>query len=411
MTFTKLNLIEVHRNPVILHTNTEVILTSNILSYRTKPLWTNPMYIMYRITKMPMYGSLVLHSKHRMHIGHSFTQEDINSNNIIYKLYRRSFSNFTDSVTFSVSAPGCEHLRVNITFTYNSGSELSSKVRAQLKPIQVDEGSKVNITAMNLNLTIDTVKEFTFNITQKPKHGVILVTDKNLPNNSVYFTSQDLLNNAVIYVHDDSESQNDAFKFLALSKENENVQYSGEIYIDILLKNDNSPVRKVDKVLHVVTGGKKLITSDDFSYSDADIDTKPSNIVYSCREVPNGALYRVNGPDEQIFEFNQEDLNNKAILFKHRGESYGKIKFWVSDGQFNVNGYLEVQASNPFIKVLKPRKHVLEQNKSILITSEELQVVTNLNTKDDNIVYEVINRPQYGKIILGNSDQVSLSIL
>lgn len=408
MTFTKLNLVKLHQKHVHLNATTEVILTSNDLLYKTEPLWTNPSSIIYRITKAPLYGYLTSPAKHRMQAGNSFTQEEVNSATIKYRLHRRSYSNITDSVSLTVSARGCEYLTANITLIYHSSSELFSKIRAFIKPLQVEEGSKVNITAANLNLTIDGVQDFTFNITNKPKHGFIQVIDRmKYTNRSDYFTLNELLNGAVVYIHDDTESQSDSFTFLALSNEEENAQYTGKLHIDILLKNDNTPLRNIDRVFHVVTNGKKIITGNDLSYTDADIDTQASKIVYSCREIPNGALYKVNSSsNEEIFEFTQEDINNEMILFKHHGENYGKIKFWVSDGHFNVNGHLEVQASSPFIKVLKPRKIVVEQGKSVFITAEELHVITNLNTKDNNIIYEVVHKPQKGKVVIASNKQV-----
>ena len=78
--------------------------------------------------------------------------------------------------------------------------------------------------------------------------------------NATEFTSSELAAGQVEYTHDDSESQHDAFHFVAMSSEAEDFMYAGTLHIDVVLKNDNAPVRAVDGVFRVVTGGERLLT-------------------------------------------------------------------------------------------------------------------------------------------------------
>ncbi len=42
----------------------------------------------------------------------------------------------------------------------------------------------------------------------------------------------------------------------------------------MILRNDESPTRVVDKVFQVVEGGKRLLTGEDLKFVDLDIDTR-----------------------------------------------------------------------------------------------------------------------------------------
>lgn len=215
-----------------------------------------------------------------------------------------------------------------------------------------------------------------------PRHGKLEVVDefqKVIRVNATYFTSHELNSDFVYYCHDDSESRHDSFHFMALSPEPEDFQYVGVFHIDILLKNDNSPVRVTDGVFHIVHGGSRLITGRDLRYVDADIDTKPSDIIYTTRSIPNGGIYRADNPFEPFAQFTQEDIDKNRVLFKHQGEEYGKVALWISDGLYDSNGVLEIQASPSFIRMLPSNGSIVENGKTVILTSNDLQVSKFLN--------------------------------
>ena len=96
-------------------------------------------------------------------------------------------------------------------------------------------------------------------------------------------------------------------------------QYVGVFHIHVILKNDHTPTQVVDKIFQVVENGQRLLTNQDLLFVDNDIDTLPINIKYSHHALPNGELVRADTPTEPVFEFTQEDLNERRILFKHIG--------------------------------------------------------------------------------------------
>lgn len=347
-------------------------------------------------------------SKYHMRVQDTFSQEDISSNNLRYELFRTSYSMVEDEVLYTVMAPGCKNLTGNLSVVHHPTNETLSKVQALLKRLTVEEGGRINIGSSHLNIWIDFVTDLLFNVTTLPVHGMLQIDRNGSTQNATnFFTLSELRSNQLFYLHDGSETKHDSFTFLAMSP-SEDFQYSGSISIDIILKNDNGPIRTVDKVFHIVVGGKRLLTGDDLRYTDADLDTKSSEIVYTWREIPNGEIYNSSNPTAKLSQFTQDDLDNKRVLFRHKGPEYAKLKLWVTDGQFYTNGVLDVQASAPFIHVFTNRKLVVQQGKSAVINKDHLFYATNLYAFDKDVVYEVIAKPAFGKIVDSESFKVNM---
>ncbi|VVC93817.1 unnamed protein product [Leptidea sinapis] len=413
LTFIKLELYQTTNEELLLNNTREAFISSKHLKFQTRPLMQTADKITFTILKAPKYGILHLSSgKNHLQVPDTFTQQDINTDQLWYRLHRRAYSHIQDEFTFVASAAECENITGVMTIRHAPGPALlehpSGRFHTTLERLQVTEGSRMVIPATHLNFQTDDVTNLVFNITHLPKHGKIEVIGDSLKvvrENTTYFTLQELNFDHVYYAHDDSESKHDSFHFMALSPEPEDFQYVGVFHIDIILKNDNSPLRASEHVFHIVHGGARLITSRDLSYSDADLDTKPSDIVYTVqrfiKDPPNGGIYRADNPSEQIAQFTQDDINKNLVLFKHQGKEYGKLSFWVSDGLFDVNGNLEVQASPPFIRMIPTNGSIVQVGMGVIITSKEMQVDTNMNCLEEDIRYEVIQEPKHGFIEVG----------
>ena len=84
-------------------------------------------------------------------------------------------------------------------------------------------------------------------------------------------------------------------------------QYIAVFHVHVILRNDETPSRAVDKVFHVVEGGQKRLTGDDLRFVDLDVDTRPEDIRYNHRSIPNGELVLVDDPSQPIFHFTQKE--------------------------------------------------------------------------------------------------------
>ena len=219
----------------------------------------------------------------------------------------------------------------------------------------MEEGGRKVITNKYLEIRSLDYNGFMFNVSVPPVHGWLNVLAQNkvdiLRQRTVYFTSTELSEQRLVYHHDDSESRRDSFSFLATKTGGRTFQFSGEFHIHILLRNDQTPTRAVDKVFQVVESGEKILTEKDLLFTDVDIDTRLEDIKFESRATPNGELVYAEDPSKRVSEFTQQDINDRKIMFRHRGSNFGRILIWVNDGQLWVSTELKVRASPPFVKI------------------------------------------------------------
>ncbi|GLH14437.1 Uncharacterized protein GBIM_18836, partial [Gryllus bimaculatus] len=333
--------------------------------------------------------------------GDGFTQQDLEAGRLRYRLHRKAYSHVRERLTSTVGAQDCDTRVGHVSLLHVPSATNRTRCAATLDALQVAEGGRQAVLRSHLHLETAGITELVYNVTHGPHHGRLDVMDVGLVTvlrrATTYFSSRELLTERVFYVHDDSETRRDAFHFVALSSEEEDFQYVGVFHVDVLLKNDNTPVRAV---FHIVSGGEKLLTGRDLRYSDADIDTQPSDIVYTRRGIPNGGIYKASDPTVPLFEFSQDDLDHNRVLFRHEGEEYGKVGLWITDGQFYANGILEVKASPPFVQVANNTGLVVQHGGAAMLTIANLSADTNLNIWDDKLVYEVLEGPHYGHLQL-----------
>ncbi|XP_050314134.1 chondroitin sulfate proteoglycan 4 isoform X2 [Anthonomus grandis grandis] len=400
LTFVECKLLQVSSKILELNSAWETPITTKSLLFETRPTKSSA-FIMYQVLKYPQYGYLFSAvSKYRIKCFDNFTQEDVLSENIRYRLYQKAFSDVSDSIILSVKSPGCGNVTANVTIKYYPSNEDKFKVQVNIKQLDVDEGMSAVIDRSHLYIHANFVSDLIFNVTTPPQHGILqTVVDDRIRNHTKAFSVQQLNENSVFYLHDGSESEQDSFKFMALSNTDETFQYVGQMQINVHLKNDHAPIRVVDKVFQVVVGGEKLLTDKDLKFVDMDLGTPPAGIIYTCREIPNGQFYNLRNQTKNITEFTQEDLDTRNILFKHKGPEYAKVRLWVTDGQFHVNGILEIQASGPFIHIEVNKKIIVESGKSIILTTDHVQYSTNLYTTDSKVTYHITRPPVFGKIV------------
>ncbi|CAG9759266.1 unnamed protein product [Ceutorhynchus assimilis] len=400
LTFVECRLYQVSSKVLELNSAWEASVTTKSLLFETRPTKSSAS-IIFQVIKYPQYGYLFLAvSKYRIKCFDNFTQEDVFSENIRYRLHQKAFSDVTDSIILSVKSPGCGNVTTNVTIKYYPSNEDKFKVQVNIKQLDVEEGTSAVIDRAHLYIHANFVSDLVFNVTSPPENGILQIVDgEKVRNRTRSFTVQQLNDNYLYYSHDGSETEQDSFKFMALSRTDETFQYVGQLFINVHLKNDHSPIRVVDKIFQVVVGGEKLLTNKDLKYIDLDIGTPTSGIIYTCREIQNGQFFNIKDLSRNITEFSQDDLDNKLILFKHKGPEYAKIRLWVTDGQFHVNGNLEIQASGPFIHVEMDKKVIVESGKSTFLTTEHIHYSTNLRTTDSKVFYEVTGGMTFGKLV------------
>lgn len=208
-----------------------------------------------------------------------------------------------------------------------------------------------------------------------------------------------------MYIHDDSETTHDKFNFIASTSqgfkssitEDDIGAKEGIFNISVQLLNDQKPKRIIDQVFHVVRDGQKLLTIEDLCYHDPDSDFDDGQLIYTRRGIPIGDLVLVNDTTHRLFQFRQKDLEEKRVLFIHKGVSTGRFVLFVSDGKHFVSGLLDISAHDPFLKVGNNTGLLVQKGQSVAILTSNFSIISNLDIRDDQeVIFKLDEAPRYG---------------
>jgi len=151
-----------------------------------------------------------------------------------------------------ISKSGGVHLQAKILFFILG----DTNVDITLERLEVEEGSRRTISKRYLFIRAAGHHHFIFNVTKSPHHGQIDVLSTNKVDvdrpRATYFTSEEISEERIVYKHDDSESRRDTFHFL-VSSDRHDFQYVGVFHIHVILRNDQTPTRVIDKEFQVIT--------------------------------------------------------------------------------------------------------------------------------------------------------------
>ncbi|XP_076857171.1 chondroitin sulfate proteoglycan 4 [Brachyhypopomus gauderio] len=363
----------------------------------------------FRLLSSPNKGILLL-NKQELEENSSFSQMDITNMKVEYQLVDRPTEDTSDNFEFQVFTKYAHS--TNHIFTINIKADINS-IFIKNKGLSLLEGESKLITKDELFAETLSTKEMYYTVTKSPKNGKLARI--NLSNSSkefdklVSFTYQDILEERLMYVHDNSETTHDQFSFIAstspLAKisvnEDEVGSKEGLFNISIQLLNDEKPVRTVDKVFHVVRDGQKLLTVDDLCYHDGDSDFSDGQLIYTRRGIPVGDLVLVNDTSHKLYQFRQEDLEQKRVLFIHRGASSGRFVFFVSDGKHYVSSLLDISTQDPYLKVANNTGLLVQKGHAKTFSNANFSVISNLDIREDSeITFEIHDGPKHGGLFL-----------
>ena len=346
-----------------------------------------------------------------------FTQADIDNKMIYYKLRESSFDkvqDFADIRVHSLST-SAKILRFWIEFV-----PMKSDVRFTNNGLQdVIEGGQKTIDRRSLYIQTDAFSVFEYTVISPPQHGKLQFVDSRssivLETGVVKFTNEDIKDLKLVYKHDDTETDKDSFSFMAIPLRERNVpsqseipEFTGTFEIHMLMRNDNPPVRLIDKVFKVVREKEKLITIEDLAFTDPDINYDQNELKYRLERIANGEIiYVVN--KSKIEEFKQKDIIDKKVMFKHHGEIHGRAVLIVTDGQFYMTSSFEVQAGDPFIQIITNTGAIVRRDQHVEITTGNLSVETNVNVDDEGLRFVLIEEPRQGHLEIGNREVIEFT--
>lgn len=282
----------------------------------TKGVKLNESDLHFRILTVPRKGRLFLHNE-ALQKNSTFSQKNITDGLLKYELLNRLHNDTRDVLSFQVFSTHASSTAYD--FRINIKAE-SSTIAVVNKGLSILEGGSKVINSEILFTHAAGNQEVQYSITARPQHGQIrrinLSNSTSINDNMVTFTNQDIMEQRIMYVHDDSETKQDSFTFQILvykphkqtvKKEDRNAA-EHTFNISVQLVNDQRPLRVVDKVFHVARDSQRLVTLSDLCYRDDDSDFEDSWLVYTRRGIPMGELVLASDTSHKLYEFTQRDL-------------------------------------------------------------------------------------------------------
>lgn len=359
-----------------------------------------PKKIKYVLVKPPTLGSLLL-SDQELGEGDIFTQKDILDNAVSYRVRVRRAVDTTDQFQFKVFAED-QHSPL-YTFPINVIASADTPVLTNERLV-VLQGSEHTISKNFLWLQSPDSTDFVYRIIQEPKHGRLMRdSPPGMPRFEGairVFSNEDLQLGRLIYKHDGSKSRTDEFHFSANNQKADDT-LSDVFRISINSKNEHAPVRIVDKVFNLIRNGQRLLTTDVIQFKDDDSGFNDSQIVYAREGILSGDIVSTSNPSQPLFRFTQADLQDKKVLFIHRGADRERFPLQVSDGVHKTTALLQIQAGEPYLRVVNNTIIVIDLGSTKTLNTTLLSAESNMDIRDDSeIKFQITSPPRDGRIIV-----------
>ncbi|XP_045921927.1 chondroitin sulfate proteoglycan 4-like [Micropterus dolomieu] len=384
----------------------------------SKGVKLNESDLYFRLLTVPKKGQLFLNNR-VLQRNSTFSQKNITDGLVKYGLLNRLHDDTRDTFSFQVFSTLANS--TSYDFRINIKAE-STAIDVVNKGLSILEGGSKVINKDILFTHTASNREVHYNITVSPRHGQIrkinLSNSTSINDNVVTFTNQDIIRERIMYVHDDSETKQDSFTFQIVvyklhkhtSKKEDRNTAEHTFNISVQLVNDQRPVRVVDKVFHVARDGQRLVTLNDLCYQDDDSDFQDSWLVYTRRGIPMGELVLASDTSHKLYEFTQRDLEQKKVLFVHRGVSFGRFVLFVSDGKHYVSTLLEVIAQDPYLQAENNTGLTVQRGGITALTSANLSIFSNLDIRDPReVTFEVFLPPKHGVLCFNGGDRETVT--
>lgn len=363
----------------------------------------------YVILKSPDKGKLMVVDE-VLRAGSSFTQEDLKQEGLTYVATIRNTEETQDSFQFQVFV-GDQHSPI---YTYPILIGIDPDVPILMsRALVVVEGGTQTITKDQLLTMGQSTTAFVYNITHGPQHGK-LITQPSTKEPVTIFTNDDILQERLMYEHDDTETLEDKISFVVVEQFEDagpeaNVIH-GTLKIYITPINDQPPVRVVNKTFNVTLHGQHLLTTAELCFHDADSDFDDSQLIYTKWGISNGNIVSADDTAHELSRFSQDDMEKKLVLFKHHGAHQGNFQLQVSDGVHQTEAVLEVHALEPYLEIVNNSIFLIQQGQESNIHGYFLNVETNMDIwSEAEIKYQVTDPPKHGKILVNGEPNLTFS--
>lgn len=120
-----------------------------------------------------------------------------------------------------------------------------------------------------------------------------------------------------------------------------------------------------------------------------------------------GHLEKINQPGITLTSFTQQDINNQRIKFVHHGgaDTNSNIALQVSDGiETSKVAFLRVSTYPQHLRLQNNTGVILVHESTVLITTQNLSVVSNVRSNLVNVKYTIVTPPRHGVVEVERHD-------
>lgn len=238
---------------------------------------------------------------------------------------------------------------------------LPRMVSLRLSPLAVTENKVAMITEEEIAVTHPYLSTLRGIIALEegsgPRHGT-LVNNRDTGSNIRSFSTEDISNGSITYIHNSDEEEQDSFRFVYKAIEPSSYNRWSEVQtfsIDITLVNDEPPIIHSPNTNLKLWYTDKVILSEEF-FNITDYDTPPHllRITFEIHTIGGHVAFASN-PEVSITTFTQEDVLNNRTYFVHEGSPNGMIVYNVTDGVHTRSSTISIYADWLYLDCLMGR--------------------------------------------------------
>lgn len=354
--------------------------------------------LVYTVIKAPLYGSIELSRFRSPPYTNTttFSQLDININSVRYN--STMMGHYIDSFVFKIATTK----NVQPT-TYQEDIVLLPQVLSlNVTGPTIYEGGSANLSSRNIKVLHPYLCNLigTLSIQTPPRHGTLRFLRAMTPavGDPLNFTSSDLQQGTIVYVHDGSDTTYDQFQFLyTVEVDGHRIKNNLTTFpIQIIPVNDEPPVLGPSAVrLNIWIGETVVLGVEVLNASDP--DTNNTYLTYNVT-ASSGGIVLVNNRSLPVLFFSQQEVVDRKLLLVRQSGRSGNLSLSLTDGVAVISVTINWVATELVLSLVNDRSLAVLMGSRVPLTRASLLVVSNETQPRGVVVYHVINA-SYGVIL------------
>ena len=343
-----------------------------------------------------------------------FNNFDLHQQTVRYTSTQGALSGvIQDSFTFSISDG---NNTANTTYEVNIYL-LPEVVELDVSTLAIEEDQNGALESLHFSIEHFYLRQApgTFIITSPPTKGYLrnTVTGETTVSN---FTTSELKDESILYIHNGEEDDFDEFTFFYRSDTMQGISRESKSYkfeIIITPNNDQAPILDPERnlTLQLWAGETKLLDKKYLNAIDGDTNNQGLRYIILERTVDAYIAY-TNNTAKAISTFTQDDVNEAKISFVHRNDADGYIYYNVTDGEFVTTGNFSFE-SDPLLlfcdEKLSPWTPVsVSRLGTVMLSFNNVNCVTN-DLASREIFYHIHSEVQYGEFLVNDERVMSFT--